>query len=1008
MLKQFFFFRNISKLTLFILLSLLSITIYPQEHNQKNIKNPSAELQFAELFKDGEEFRLEGEYEEAIKQFERALFLAQRNNDEEGKLNSLVELGILYWNIGKIKESHDKYTQALSIAKKLQINEKTSLCLTALEIYQYYIKGKDNRFQSNYQKSIDNFKIAIDLAKGINSKEHELKCLRQLSINFWELDNIKEFFKLNEQAITIAFSLNHKLEQARCLNNLGLFYWKIDNYSKALNYYQKSYEIAKNINSIEVEAECLSNISIIYFDLGNYDRSLEHLAKALTIEKQLKNDAYISKDLNNIGEVYRRKGLSSENEKEFLLALNYFEDSLELARKINDKGMEIIALNNVGAVYSHLKKNSKALEYFKIGLRKSEKINSIEAMGMLLNNIGIVHSQLGNYEESTKYFQKAIDLALGTKWGLILWEAYLETANAYKNHNNFNAAMDNYKKSIAVIEKIRSGINLEELKATYFGTDRRIEAYQGIIDLLIKLYQKDPEKSYGTEAFNYLERAKARSFLDSIEVSKINISEGINQQFLNQETELMNEISKLYIKLLTPQLSLEQRNNINKELENYEEQLESLKREIRTASPAYANLRYPKTITLSETQNGLLDKETAVFAYIVAKENSYAFVITRNQLKIFPLPERKEIQRLVREYLTAITDVQNKDFHLGYRLFNDLVRPGLDENKIKKIIFVPDDVLYFLPFETLLTKKNSREWLIKNYNIAYVPSLSSLRELIDRKNTSGLRPQKDILAIGDPSFGAHEIEIPTGGNNDIYQNYSSNADYKFSRLKYSGVEIEKIASLFKSNKRDILERKQASEENVKRQNLSDYKIIHFATHALIDDKKPARSAIVLSLDPNPKEDGFLQMREVFNLKLNADLVTLSACQTGLGQLIRGEGIEGLNRAFFYAGASSVMLSLWAINDQASYQLLERFYFHLRSSESISTALRKAKLEMIGSGVLGHPYYWGSFIVTGETDKVIFPRNINKWILVTLSLCAGLALFIIIMNREIPSLFSPKN
>jgi CHAT domain-containing protein len=222
------------------------------------------------------------------------------------------------------------------------------------------------------------------------------------------------------------------------------------------------------------------------------------------------------------------------------------------------------------------------------------------------------------------------------------------------------------------------------------------------------------------------------------------------------------------------------------------------------------------------------------------------------------------------------------------------------------------------------------------------------------------------------------------------------------------VEIEKIASLFKSNKRDILERAEASKENLKKRNLSDYRIIHFATHALIDDKKPARSAIVLSLAQNHKEDGFLQMREVFNLKLNADLVTLSACQTGLGQLIKGEGIEGLNRAFFYAGASSVMLTLWAINDQASYQLLERFYFHLRSSGSIMTALRMAKLEMIESGVLAHPYYWGGFIVTGETDKVIFPRKMNKWIFATASLCAGLALLILIINHERHPLVSSKN
>jgi CHAT domain-containing protein len=982
--------------------------LFPQENNPKPIRTERTSIQFSELFRTGEDLRLKGEYEEAIKQFERALFLAQKTANEEAKLDSLLKLGILYWNIGKLKESTDKYGQALLIAQRLQLKEKTNFCLTMLKIYDYYRKAKDYPSLGNYQKSTDSFKSAIDLAKKIDSKEHELKCLRQLSLNYWDLGNFQQFFLLNKEALLIARELNNKQEEGRCLNNIGVFYWKIDNYSEALKYYEESLEIATKLKAIEEKANCLNNIGAIYIDAGNYDRALEYLMQALNIDKQLKDYSNISKDLSNIGSAFRRKGMISENKDDFNSALNYYDESLDMAIKNKDEYIQIRALNNIGTILSYLNENTKALSNFQSAFNKAQGIQDIEGRSMILNNIGIVYSQLGNYGESTKYYQKAIDLALETKEGKFLWEPYLEIANSYRNLNNLSVALDNYKKSISVIEKIRSNINSEELKATYFGTDRRIEAYQGIIDLLIKLNQKDPDKGYGAQAFNYLERAKARSFLDSIEVSKIDITEGISQQLLNQETELMNEISKLYTKLLIPQLSPEQRNSINKELENCEQQLESLKREIRTASPAYANLRYPKSITLSEAQSELLDEETAFFAYTLAKENSYAFVITKNNLKVFPLPERKEIQRLVREYLTAITDVQNQDFHVGYRLYKDLIRPGLDDKKIKKIIFVPDDVLYFLPFETLLAKENGREWLIKDYDIAYVPSLSSLRELIDRKKAVSQRPRKDILAVGDPSFGTHEIEMPASGNDDVFQDYSSAADYKFSRLKYSGVEIEKIASLFKPAKRDILERRQASEENVKKENLSDYRIIHFATHALIDDKKPARSAIVLALDQNPKEDGFLQMREVFNLKLNADLVTLSACQTGLGQLIRGEGIEGLNRAFFYAGASSVMLSLWAINDQASYQLLERFYYHLRSAQPILGALRQAKLEMIESEVLSHPYYWGGFIVTGETDKVIFPRKMNKWILVTVSLCAGLALLILIINREMPSLFSPKN
>ncbi|MDH7512775.1 MAG: CHAT domain-containing protein [Clostridiales bacterium] len=546
------------------------------------------------------------------------------------------------------------------------------------------------------------------------------------------------------------------------------------------------------------------------------------------------------------------------------------------------------------------------------------------------------------------------------------------------------------------------------MKATFLGSDRRIESYHNIIDLFIKLNQKELEKKYISDAFRYLERAKARAFLDSIEISKINLTEGINQKLLNQETELMNEISKIHTKLLFPQITPEQRLEANFQLGKYEEQLESLKREIRAASSAYANLRYPRTITLDEAQQNILDTETAVFAYTIAKENSYAFVITQNDLKIFPLPRQKEIQKQVQMYLMDLTDVENQDFNLGYRLFNVLVQPGLEKIKVSKIVVVPDDILYFLPFETLLTADKGREWLVKNYSIAYVPSLSVLRELIERKRMNGQKPAKDILALGDPSFGENEAEPGEVEANPGIPVFSPNSDYKFMRLRYSGLETEKIASLFKPQKRNILLRDQASEENFKEQPLSDYRIIHLATHGLIDDKKPGRSAIIFSLDRDPKEDGFLQMREIFNLKLNADLVTLSACQTGLGQLIKGEGIEGLSRAFFYAGASSVLLTLWAVNDQASYQLLERFYFHLRSSESIMSALRKAKLEMIHSGTLSHPYYWGGFVVSGKADRIIFHRTPYKWIVLTLSLCAGLAILVLIINRERQNILSFKD
>jgi CHAT domain-containing protein/Tfp pilus assembly protein PilF len=960
-------------------------------------KNSSATSsdRYSQLTQEAKELQSKGEFEKAIEVFEESMEIAKETPDRKKECNALIKLGLMYWNIGKLKISSQYYLDAQSIAKTNSLKNLEEICKNALEIYSLYNQGKKYRSSGNTEKSVESFQKAISLSRSIQSKEHEVKCLRQLSITYWTTSNIHEYFSLNKQALEIARILNHRIEEGRCLQNIGVFYWKIDNYSQAINFFEKALSVAKQLENKRMTADYLNLIGISYRSIGNYSKSLDYLTKAQYKAIEINDDYLLSLILNNMGNVFRDRALFLANKNDFYQALKHHEESLMIAKRNKDLKTQIEVLNNLGIVHTDLENYYQALEYFQSGYQKAEEIQDLRSIGMILNNMGIVHFNKGNYEESTKYYQKAIDLAQELEGGQILWEAFFELGNAYAKQDKIFEALKNYKNSIRIIENIRSQIKLEELKASYLGSDKRIEAYQNLIHMLVTLHESDNGVGYDREAFNFLERAKARSFLDSLEVAQVDISLGINFKLKNREKEIMSEISNIYNSLLVTELSTEDKEKLHQELTEKENELETLKREIRSKSPDYADLRYPKIITIKETQQKLLNSKTAFIAYIVGDENSYGFAITKNNIKIFPIPVKTELQKLITSHIQVITDKDSKNFDSGKELFQILVHPGLDK-KIKKIIFIPDDILHFLPFETLITRQNEDHWLIEDYKVAYTPSISSYREITQRKGKNKTRQRSKILAFGDPDFGPTESET---NEIDIFQNFYSTNAFNFYRLKYSGIEIERISSLFKQKRAEVYVRGEATEEQLKNLRLDDYKIIHFATHSLIDDKKPTRSSIVLSLNEDTVEDGFVQMREIYNLNLNADLITLSACQTGLGQFIRGEGIEGLNRAFFFAGSSAVLMSLWAVNDQATYQLMERFYTHLRSSKQIASSLQKAKLEMIDSDMVSHPYYWAGFIVSGKSDQVVFPNNLWKWILYGGScvILGGLFLFAVRRN-----------
>jgi len=933
--------------------------------------------------KSGDTLRKEGNFQQAIDEFMEALDFTRKMGNKEWEAKCLIDLGILYWNIGELEESSEKYKKAMSIAKELNSKNKLEHCRTGLEIYRLFKEGRKFRSLGKSQKSIESLKQAADLARKRRSKEHEVKCLRHLSITFWELKNFQDFFLLNREALTIAQSLNHKREEGICLNHIGIFYERSGNYSKALKFYEESLSIAKAIKNKGNESACLNNIGIVYQEIGNYDKALKYLIKALTIEKQLGNCFDISLLLNNIGITLRYKGSISGDKEHFDKALDYLYDCVKLVKECRDKETEVFdlvqneayALNNIGFVFTDLKNYREALKYFESGYERAEEIQDIEGMAMLQNNMGIARHNLGCYEEAIKSYQEAIELANKISDRRVLWEAYFGLGQCYEKKNILSQAVRSYKRAISIIDHIRSQIILDTYKASFVRD--KLKVYEFLIRLLYRMNRDNPSNSYTKDIFHIVERAKARAFLESLRESKVDIGESLNPELKKGENELSNQISLIIQQLSRSSLSKKRRQELLGKLRQEEDEYISLISKMRVESPEFTNLVSAEPCSVEQVQQHL-DGKTALIEYFLGESESFMFIVTKNEFGVYSLPYRSEVEKSIRAYSKILSGSPKGEFKrtlAAKRIYRELLFPA-EENipeSVESLIIVPDGILYSLPFETLISNTQDRllndDYLIAKYKISYAPSSSALLFLSENKVKR--ESPKSLMAFGNPSYMLKDSSNgkKSKTNVEILRELYLDQGFYFSPLPYTEREILEISGYFPEDRKDIYLKDEAREEIFKEAPLKDYQIIHFACHGFLAEEFPFRSALVLALDDDPQEDGFLQVRELYNLRLNADLVVLSACQTGKGKLERGEGILGLPRVFFYAGARSVILALWRINDESTAKFMNLFYRYLSEGSDKAQALRLAKLDMINSK-FSHPFYWAAFILNGDSNSTL--------------------------------------
>jgi CHAT domain-containing protein/tetratricopeptide (TPR) repeat protein len=531
--------------------------------------------------------------------------------------------------------------------------------------------------------------------------------------------------------------------------------------------------------------------------------------------------------------------------------------------------------------------------------------------------------------------------------------------------------------------------------------------------------------NYAAEAFKVAEAGRARSLLDMLGEVNGQITEGVPADLLKRKQDNLDRQQEIAERLTGINLAADQQKDkpsqLEADLDKLQTEFDDIENQIRTGSPRYAAMTAPQPLSLADVQQKVLDDNTVLLEYSLGADRSYLFAVTRGGVALFKLPPRSNVDKLATDFraqlippklqrrIVGIDIAADQQRGLGLvqgpsenlsafvaasnALYKAVIEPATSLIGAKRLLIVADGALNYVPFEAIVKTADgadyaSLSYLVKTNEIVYAPSASVIAAI---RQSGAKPPGKGFLAVADPVFsssdprakGAGTVASQSGDEarglglglesavSDVAGNQTaSGKGLQLARLNGTRTEADAIAKIARKSggTADEWLDLEASEDNVRSRDISGYRVVHIATHGLLDAERPQFSGVVLSLVGNKTNDGFLRTDEIFNLRLGAPIVMLSACETGLGKEKRGEGVIGLTRAFIYAGAPTVGVSLWSVADQSTAELMTDFYQRLLGSPGSAgpaAAMRDAQLALIAGKKYSAPFYWAPFVLVGE-------------------------------------------
>ncbi|MFQ6113778.1 MAG: CHAT domain-containing protein [bacterium] len=960
-------YRNLVEAYLF-LNELDKAQAYFENLLSKNSRNAYANYALARIH-----FRRK-EYDRAIEKLKRTIALDPNFADAYSYRGGLPE----------VYKAKNELDTAIQFFSELIQAEPENPCA-------YYGLARSYIRKYEWQKALDLLSKAIEIDPDFTLAYHSLIFVYSRTSRY---DKVLE---CGEKLFNLAETIDDFEMKSYAAMMIGTSFFRKGDYLNALQYLNESFKIANDIGAKRREGACLNTIAVIHAMSGNYSKALQYFKQALPLLRKTGAKLTEVRTLTNIGNVYKDQGSYEE-------ALKYYQDALKRAKKNNYKNEESLALSNMSEIYQKRAEYHKAITYQNQALKTVKEIKHKAREGYILRYLGSLNQDLGHYAEAINYYRQALEIGKAIQNTQIIWESQAGLGVSFEKQGNSQQAIHHYAKAIALYDSVRQSLDIESLGNNFL--EDKYQAYPSIVQLLAL-------NGKNKEALTYAEKYKAKAILDILSQGQSLFSELLSDTLQAQLKQINSQLEDAHAELSRELLKTKKDErkilSLDQKITDFELKKAAVIEDLKKQHNEYYHLTYSNTLQLKQIQKNILGTGQALVEYIVGPEKLSIFLITPDTLIYTQVAvSRERLQSILADLSPLfkwekstnektrqqILNPQLADFSIppAYALYEVLVKPVEPQlQSIKELIIVPDDILFYLPFEMLVCDSSAVEtpydfdnagFLLEKYVISYASSASLLDPNLRRVRKSS----KGVMAVGNPDFKEQDegTQLTDYLASNLLYSGSVVRGGKLVSLPNSESEVKAIGKMFEGGENRIFIGNRATEENFKAE-AEDYRILHLATHFLANDSQPLYSKIVLAQKNQTKEDGFLQTYEIFNMNLNADLVVLSACNTGLGKLRKGEGLIGVSRAFLYAGVPSLVVSLWSVDDESTSTVMKSFYGYLNAGLNKKQALQLAKIDYLKSSqsYKKDPFYWAPFILIGDWTPINRPTrpSLSLWILI---------------------------